>query len=234
MIGRKETNFSGTTVVPTVLSASTSEEKNNCLLSGVYSCIAALFGVQSSSGQAKRKAKPPAKHDRTLKTVTAAKKQAKKAYQQTVREGKPQEEIVSLASNYFTLVRQHSSLKKKSGASKERVSVDATRRQCHSNFWKFTRQLFDDDAPAKTAPQFSATDALLFFTSNYQSVEAAFQRPHWMPVPPPPIVPFDLELIVPEEFNLFLSVARTHLRHPHLIRCPTSSLKVSILDSSSG
>ena len=192
------------------------------MYSGVYSCIAALFGVQSSSGQAKRKAKPPAKHDRTLKTVTAAKKQAKKAYQQAVPEGKPQEEIVSLASKSFTLVHQHSSLKKKSGASKEKVSVDATRQQCHSNFWKFTRQLFDDDAPAKTAPQFSATDALLFFTSKYTSVEAAFQRPHWMPVPTPLIFPCDLELIFPEEFQ-------SVLKHCKNSSAPSPFVQVSYL-----
>ena len=54
------------------------------------------------------------KHDRALKKVTELKKRAKKEFREAKRKGFPQEEIRSIARNFFDLVCQQNKLKKQS------------------------------------------------------------------------------------------------------------------------
>ena len=88
----------------------------------------------SASPHSKKKTPRHEKHDRALKKVMELKNKARKELRQAKQEGKTGEVILSLARNFFTLVRKQSQLKKKSRKSSEASSAKKTRQRCHKNF----------------------------------------------------------------------------------------------------
>ena len=198
---QKANAFFKENLVPTVLQATSAEEKNYILADGIYSYFSSHYGIKQSSTTSKRKTPRHEKHDRALKKVTELKNKARKDLRQAKREGKTGEVILSLARNFFSLVRQQSQLKKKSRKSSEASSAKKTRQHCHKNFWRFARELLNDDVASKISPQFSADEAFHFFSTTYQSTPASFMRPSWMPTPQPPTTEFETDTIVAEEIQ---------------------------------
>ncbi len=136
--------------------------------------------------------------------MSELKKKARKEFRQARREGKVVEEIQSLARNFFNLIRQHSSLKKKSQRLSEAGSAKKARKRCHRDFWRFTRELLNEDAASRVPPQFSVDEAYNYFASTYQSTPSTFTRPSWMPSPQPPSVELETEEICPEEVEVVI------------------------------
>ncbi len=166
-------------VVPRVLQACSVEEKNSILADGIYTYFATAHDVRQTTTR-KRKVPSHGNHDRALK-VSELKKKARKEFRQARREGKVVEEIQSLARNFFNLIRQHSSLKKKSQRLSETGSAKKARKWCHRDFWRFTRELLNEDAASRVPPQFSVDEAYDYFASTYQSTPSTFTRPSWTP-----------------------------------------------------
>ena len=149
------------------------------------------------------------KHDRALKKVTELKKRAKKEFREAKRKGFPQEEIRSIARNFFDLVCQQNKLKKQSKQTAQRNSAKRERQRCHKNFWKFAREVLDDNQASRIPPQFSGEQAHEYFSSTYQSSPHEYQTPPWMPTPSEPSVEFNDVPISISEIQTVIKRARS-------------------------
>ena len=122
--------------------------------------------------------------------LTELKNKARRGSQTGQETNAAREEIQSLARNFFDLVRQESTLKKRSKQDSETTSAKTAREHCHKHFWKFARELLDDSAASKLTPEFSKEEAFRFFCGTYSSTPKEFEKPDWMPTPRPPDVEF--------------------------------------------
>ena len=188
-------------VVPAVLYVTNPDDKNRVLSEGIYDYFAKKFGTRKQKPnrhQGKR-----AKHDRALKKVTQLKNEARREFQKAKKHGLQPETIQPLARKFFELVREHSRLKSLSTRSKCRAQARSARHSCHHHFWRFSRQLLNDNSTSDVAPQFTQEEACDYFTEVYHAGPRNFAQPAWMQTPPPPTpqTEFDSEEIVVEEIS---------------------------------
>ena len=178
-------------LLPAVMNASTVEEKNTMLTTGIYQYFAESCGTRKVGQKQGTQQKKQKQHDRALKKVTELKKKAKKDFREAKLNGMTPEGTQTLARNFFYLVRQQSKLKRKSKQAGEYASTRRARQQCHRHFWRFARDLLDENQASQVDPQFSEEQACEFFTNTYKSQPCGFEQPSWMPSANPPSTPFD-------------------------------------------
>jgi len=166
-------------------------------------------GGGGRGGKGGREDMKPQKHDRALKKVTELKNKARREFRQAKRQGSAKEEIQSLARNFFDLVWQQSALKKRSKQDSETRSAKAAREHYYKHFWKFTRELLDDNAASKVTPEFSKEETFRFFSDTYSSTPKEFEKPDWMPTPRPPEVEFEVDLILPDEVRAVIKRSKS-------------------------
>ncbi len=233
----KANTFLKENVVPRSLQATSVEEKNALITDGTYKYFADNHGVRKRSGRgSKQKTTTRQKHDRALKKVKDLKSKARKVFRQAKREGRLGEEVQSLAKNFFNLVRQHNKLKKQSRKSTDAASTKATRKRCHQDFWRFTRELLNDDSASRAPSQFSPDETFNYFVSTYQSTPSTFMRPSWMPSPQLPSVDLETDDFDPEEIEAVIKRTKSSSspspfdQIPYLIlkKCP--ALNVALAD----
>ena len=113
------------------------------------------------------------------------------------------ETIHPLACKFFELVREHSRLKGLSTKSKYRAQARSARQSCHHHFWRFARQLLNDNSTSDISLEFNQEMACDYLTEVYHAGPRNFVQPAWMPTPPPPSpqTEFDSEEIVVEEIS---------------------------------
>ena len=58
-------------------------------------------------------------------------------------------------------------------------------------------------------PDFSEDEAFRFFSDTYSSTPKEFEKPDWMPIPKPPSVEFEVDLIVPEEVRIVIKRSKS-------------------------
>ena len=66
------------------------------------------------------------------------------------------------------------------------MEAKEVRKQCHENFWRFTRELLHGDVVSNIPPAFSAQTAQRFFSERFFSEQFSsqpheFSQPIWMP-----------------------------------------------------
>ena len=125
---------------PLVQASESIDHMNQVLSDGVYNYFARTYGTRKGLQNNKKYAK----HERALKTVTNLKNNARRDFRKAKREGFPPNAILAVARNFFKLVRQHSSLKKKS----QQASLSSAARKA-KNFWRFAKDLLDDNNAAR-------------------------------------------------------------------------------------
>ena len=172
---------------PKVDSAQSVEQKNDILAGGIYSYFSEKYGTRQ---QPQTKSKHQ-KHQKALKKVTSLKNQARKDYRRARSAGFPPHENLALARNFYTLIRQHNSIKKKSQRDSDFLKAKHARQCCYKNFWTFAKNLLDDEEATKVTPQSTEESARQFFSSTYRSRNRFFDKPAWMHTPKPPTFEFD-------------------------------------------
>ena len=165
--------------MPKVLQAVSVDDKNSVLVTGLYSYFVEKFGSVKPRQDKPQRQRLPC--DRALEKVTVMKNDARRKFRDAKRKGTLPEETAILAKSFFQLVRQQSSLKKKSDKAKLAKSTKRVRRECHKNFWRFTKNLFEGDVVSNVKPAFSEKEALDYFSAMYQSEARQFEKPSWMP-----------------------------------------------------
>ena len=60
------------------------------------------------------------------------------------------------------------------------------RKECHDHFWRFAKNLLDNDKASSISPAFSPLEACNFFTDQYSAQPRDYSTPVWMPPPPSP------------------------------------------------
>ena len=127
-------------------------------------------------------------------------------------------------------------MKQASERSAAKKNVRSTRQQCHRHFWKYARDILDDDQASKVVPKFTENNAEQFFRSCYESFPYQFEQPPWMPESPLP--KYQLELSPKSTDELLYAIKRAksvlcpypfQVSYKILKKCP--SLHEAILDS---
>ena len=190
---------------PLVQASESIDHMNQVLSDGVYDYFARTYGTRKGLQNNKKYAK----HERALKTVTNLKNNARRDFRKAKREGFPPNAILAVARNFFKLVRQHSSLKKKSQQASLSSAARKARQRCYKNFWRFAKDLLDDNNAARIVPQFPRETAQDHFTSTYQSQPREYVKPSWMPLPKLPTSEFDTAEISLEEISRVIRKCKT-------------------------
>ena len=189
-------SYLSTTVVPAVIQASSTEEKNRVLCDGVYQYFSQCYGTKSFSQKPKKR---PRRHARHLKDLTQKKNEARRRMKKARKEGGSEAAVHALAKEFHKLLRLHSKEKRAQLQSKLKIEALKARRECAKDFWRFAAKILDGEYDKAASPTFTADDAESYFRSIYSSEPRTFTRPDWLPVPPPPRIHLDEEPISVEE-----------------------------------
>ena len=129
-------------MVPRVLQVSSIEDKHVVLVEGIFNYFAVAYGTKEKKRSCKKRQRKIARKLRKAKEMkNDARRElaiAKKANSFS------SEQIMSLARKLYQSVRVHNKVKKISDQSQERVGAKAARRQCHENFWQFSKKLLEN------------------------------------------------------------------------------------------
>ena len=142
-----------------------------------YSLLRVRFGCRPLPRARKRCQGQERQHNRALKKVIILKNEARQA----MRSNMEKEEIQSRCGKFLSLLREHSRLKRVSDHKGKELEAKEVRKQCHENFWCFTRELLDGDVVSDIPPAFSAQTAQKFFSEQFSSQPHEFSQPTWMP-----------------------------------------------------
>ena len=173
--------------------------------------------------------------NRRLNTLTQQKNDARKKLRRARKDGLDQTTIETVAREFHRLLRLHSKESRISAKSTARMEALKARTLCAKSFWRFAARILDKEED-NISPTFTADDAEAFFRGVYNSESSAFERPEWLPVPPPPTTPFNTDPISTEELQQVLHRAksgstpspRDRIPYTILKRCP--SLSVALAD----
>lgn len=187
-------------VVPTVLSCSTIDEKHQTLCNGVYHYFAEKFGIQKKPVRKPKRRR--SEQQRRLHNLTKQKNDAKKTLRRARKDGLDQSTIKTIAREFHKLLRLHNKESRISAKCSARLEALKARSLCAKSFWCFAARILDKEED-NISPTFTAKDAEVF-RSMYSSEPRAFQRPEWLPVPPPPATPFNTDPISTEELHWVL------------------------------
>ena len=144
-------------VVSLVLGSTAPEQKHLALVQGIYWYLSSRFGTKSpkaTNQQVKQK-----RHDRELKMVTNLKNEARKRVRAAKKDNKTPEVVAALTGSFLSLLRQHSRLKQLLFKSLYTRNTKEVQQRCHKNFWKFAKDLLDDNSASEVEPQFSRNQA---------------------------------------------------------------------------
>ena len=229
-----EANLLLSVITPSVLQATTIEEKNNILTNGIYDIMAGRYGTRNPPRPKKR----PRQHDRTLRRVTRLKNEARQALRRVRRQEESVSTIQSLSGNFLSLLREHSKLKRKSSRRLQDKEASIVREECHHNFWRYAKCLLDGDTTSQSTPNFSARAAYSFFSEVYMSSPHQFETPSWMSSPPSPVsdCSMDMSPVSPEELTRVIRKSKSssapspldRISYTILKRCP--SIHPALLD----
>ena len=221
-------------LVPSILSASSPDEKNKILVDGIYDYFAQTYGTrkQKSSKQQKK----VEKHDRALKKVRQLKNEARRDLRQAKKEGLEPGSILSLSRKFFKLVREHSQLKRSSVSSQEKAQSRKARQHCHRNFWKFTKDLLDDNSSSQITPKFTEDKAFSYFKEVYHASPRNFDQPAWLPSAAPVEFEFNCGEVTTEEIQTAVNKSKSsstpspfdQISYQIMKKCP--SLSGALLD----
>ena len=107
----------------------------------------------------------------------------------------------TLARTFHQLVQRYSKLCQAIKHAEKKKSRQKERKACHQDFWKFAKNILDENGYTSIAPTFSKETAEEFFKSIYKAMPKSFSHPDWMPDAPPPQVPFEHGEITAEEIQ---------------------------------
>ena len=203
-------------LVPRMCMEGTVDGMNDVLCKGIYDYFAKKshnnipthqnpnhHHQQSHHHHHQHPSKAHGQHQRTLKAVKEEKRQAKKQLRALRRDGTKSEEVRALAHTFHRLVQRYSKLCQEEKHREWRRSRQCERRDCHKNFWRFTKSLLDEDGHTSIPPTFTRETAETFFASTYSNTDTnkSFNQPAWMPDVPLPNSPFPEEEITKEELH---------------------------------
>ena len=223
-------------LVPCVQQTIGVSEKNELLTSGVYDYFARTFGTKSLK-TSKRRVKSQSVAAKNLADITQRKNEARSKLRKAKREGSTSTTgIKELATSFFHRVRAHSIAKRQVRTCEKRCSERKLWKMCHHNFWKFSKQLLDDNCGSNTDPQFSKNDAESYFCEIYSSGPRNFAHPEWLPSPSLPKHEFNCDDISLDEVRRVIKHSKSSSTpSPHdqigyniFKKCP--SLRLALLD----
>ena len=104
----------------------------------------------------------------------------------------PKEELAECAKSYHQCLRELNRLLKETNNRGDERNAANTRKKFNHNFWKFTKNLPDDENAETTQPTLSKGEAHSYFSRVYSSSPHVFVDPPWLPRAPDPGVVFNI------------------------------------------
>ena len=139
-------------VLPAVVRCSSVEDKSRVLGELTYSLLRERFGCRPLLRARKRRQGQERQYNRALNKVTILKNEARQALRQAKRSNMEEEEIRSRCGKFLSLLREHSQLKRASDRKEKELEAKEVKKQCHENFWRFTRELLDGGDAVSNIP----------------------------------------------------------------------------------
>ena len=215
------------TVVPAVLEAEDIDEKNKILGEGIYNHFASKYGLLDKRRFTSQPR--PRNHNRPLKKLRKERNEARKELRKARKEKQDERVILDLAKKFQLLLRLHSKTKKASLKTRVNLEAKKARSECAKSFWKFAAKILDDEHSNNVGPAFTSQTAETFFKDIYSSNPRTFQRPDWLPEPPPPTSEFNDIPIANEEISVVIKHTKTssspspidQVSYQVLKRCPS-------------
>ena len=140
-------------VAPAVAGCCSVDEKSPVPSEITYSLLRDRFGSRPLPRARTRRQGQQRQHNRALKRVTVLKNEARQAPRQAQR-NESEDEIWSCCSEFLSLLCEHSRLKRASDRKGQDLEASAARKQCHQNFWLFTKYLLDSSSVSNTSALF--------------------------------------------------------------------------------
>ena len=184
-------------IAPRVYAANTVEEKNAILSADLYDHLAQKFGTVPP--HTKKVGRKP--HNRTIKKVREMKNKLKRDFRNAKKRNAPKEELAECAKSYHQCLRELNRLLKETNDRGDEKNAASTRNKFNHNFWKFTKNLLDDENVETTQPTFSKEEAHSYFSRVYSSSPHVFVDPPWLPRAPDPGVVFNIAEFEVEEIE---------------------------------
>ena len=175
-------------IVPQVLQSSDVNTTNDMICHDLYQYLASKHGTRSNTSNKQHK-----RHDEQMRRLSlrSLKNDVRKQFRYAKSHNFPPEQILSLSKQYHQLVRQHSKVRHQSLSNAKSSNANRQQRACNTNFWRFSKDLLDDNTFANISPAFSEQTAISYFTSTYSGTDHEYTTPAWLPQPAPPSYPFD-------------------------------------------
>ena len=136
-----------------------------------------------------------------------------------------QEQVCSVAKKFFQSVRTHNKFKRAHQRSLHGAERRTARHQCHTNLWRFTKDLLENDTVSDIQPTFSESEATSFFSSTYSSEPRLFTQPPWLPSTSAPVAVFNEEDISMDEIAQAVERSRSKSSPSPLDGIPYSVFK---------
>ena len=195
---------------PRVYAANTVQEKNAILSEDLYNHLSRKFGtVPPSTKKSWRKT-----HNRTIKKVQEMKNKLKLDFWNAKR-NVPKEELAECAKSYHQWLRELNRLLKENNDRGDERNAASTRKKFNHNFWKFTKNLPDDENAETTQPSLSKEEAHSYFNCVSSSFPHVFIDPPWLPRAPDQGVLFNITKFEVEDIDEAVK-DRDHVLHQFL------------------
>ena len=107
----------------------------------------------------------------------------------------------TLARTFHQLVQRYSKLCQAIKRAEKKNSRQKERTACRPDYWKFAKNILDENSYTSISLTFSKETAEELFKSTYKAMTKSFSSPDWMPDAPPPQVPFEHGEITAEEIQ---------------------------------
>ena len=110
-------------------------------------------------------------------------------------------ELAECAKSYHQCLREQNRLLKETNDRGNERNAASTRNKFNHNFWKFTKNLLDNENVETTQPTFSKEEAHSYFSRVYSSSPHVFVDPPWLPRAPDPGALFNIAEFEVEEIE---------------------------------
>ena len=179
----KANNFFQHNLVPRVISKLSADSKYAVLAEGVYQYFDGVFGsVKENQRRRERQNEQQSRLARQVREAKALKSEARHELLQAKKSTSlSQEQVRSIAKKFFQSVRAHNKFKRAHQRSLHGAERRTAHHQCHTNLWRFTKDLLENDTVPDIQPTFSESAATSFFSSTYSSEPRSFTQPPWLP-----------------------------------------------------
>ena len=137
------------------------------------------------------------------------KKEAKRKLRLLRKTDATPESIKKLARVFSLLLRRYSKLVKEEDQRDLKRNTAKERKECHKNFWKYTKRLLNEENYTSIEPKFTKEEATTYLQTTYSTNATTYTRPSWKKPAAAPTTPCNMDAITPEELAFTINKCKS-------------------------